>query len=53
MKEVTSHDFITTICNDHNIESFKQIKTYKHQFPVKNGIIKISSTYDAIIVNKK
>lgn len=51
MKEVTSHDFIITICNDYKIEPFKQIKTYKHQFPIKNGKIKISSTYDAIIVN--
>lgn len=51
MKEVTLYEFITTICNDYNIESVKKIKTYKHQFPIKNGKISISSRYNAIIVD--
>lgn len=51
MKEITSYEFITTICNNYNIESTKKIKTYKNQFPIKNGKIRISARYDSIIVD--
>jgi len=53
MKEVSNHEFCKTIADDFNIELTHKIKMFKKHFPIKKGKIKISSSYDSIIVDNE
>jgi hypothetical protein len=51
MKEVPKHQFVGTIASDYGLDVNKKIIKYFHEFPIVNGKRKISSFYDAIIVD--
>lgn len=49
--QVTYYQFCKTIADDFKIELNQKHKTKLSQFPIKNGKRKISSFYDAVIVD--
>jgi hypothetical protein len=51
--EVTYYNFCKQIAQDFKIELNQKHKTKMGQFPIKNGVRKISSFYDAKIVDRK
>ena len=53
MKNVTVYNFIEEIAKDFNLDIDIKIITKYNQFPLKNGKRKISSSNDAIIVDKQ
>jgi len=52
MEDVTYYQFCKMIAEDFAIEFNQKHKTYFNQFPLKNGNRKISSFYNAVIVDK-
>jgi len=51
--ETTYSEFCDTIAKDYGIDRNQIHKTYFNQFPVKNGVRKINSYSNAVIVDKK
>lgn len=53
MKEVSFYELKKTICDDYNVEINRKYKTYKNQFPIKNGKRRYRGGTDAIIVDRE
>ena len=53
MKKIDSFRFVQLIAADFKIDIRKKCITFKHQFPIRNGVRKIKSSNDAIVVNHK
>jgi hypothetical protein len=52
-KRITYNALFNEIVKDYNIEPLHKIKTFKKEFPVKNGKRKIKSSHDAVIVDNE